>query len=174
MDKKSGLVVLDFDDTLFFTRQSLKFATKQLLKRTDLDKAAIRKMPNKVKGKIYTLAYSKYKDYSKPNLALIKRLEELRRENNIIVLTARGPKLIRHTSYLINKHSIVLDGVYHRKNVNGMDEAWKMGQLKKYLKSYKHISLYEDKAENIEFIRRALGSKKISYYLVTKARIRKV
>jgi len=172
--KKSGLVVLDFDDTLFFTQQSLKLATKQLLKRTDLNKAAIRKMPNALKGRIYTLAYSKYKDYSKPNLALIKRLERLRKENAIIVLTARGPKLISHTRYLIDKHSIDLDGIYHRKNVNGMDEAWKMGQLKKYSKRYKTISLYEDKMENIAFIRAGLSSKKISYYLVTKSRIRKV
>lgn len=174
MPKKTGLIVLDFDDTLFFVQRSIKIATKKLLNRTDLNKEDIRRLPKKIKGRLYELAYSKYKNYSKPNLLLIKRLEKLRKDNKIIVLTARGNNLSKDTFQLIRKHSILIDRVYHRKDVNSEDELWKMKRLKNYSKFYRHVSLYEDKMENINFIRKALGSKKISYYYVTKKSIKKV
>jgi hypothetical protein len=139
-----------------------------------LNKEAIRRLPKPMKGQIYKLAYSKYKNYSKPNILLIKRIEKLRKKNKIFVITARGNDLAKSTLELIKSHSIPMDEIYHRKNINGKDEVWKTGLLKDYSRLYNHISLYEDKMENIDFIRKRLCLKKISYYLVSKNRIKKV
>jgi len=174
MDRKTGLVALDFDGTLFFTQGSLDVAVKKLLNRTGMTRDEIRKLPKKVKGKIYDLGYSRYRSRGVPNKLLIKRIERLRKNNKIIVLTARSKKLRGHAEWLIKKHGITVDGVYHRENVNGMDEEWKLNMMKRFSKDYTAISLYEDKLENIEYIRKRLRFKNASYYLVTKRSIRKV
>lgn len=172
MREKGKLVVLDFDDTLFFTHGSIKKATKELFNRTDLSKAKVRKLPKKTKSQIYELAYSKYKHYSKPNLMLLKRLEKYEKGFKIVVLTARGKSLHTHTLALIKKHKIKIHGFYSRPNVQGEDEVWKLAQLRKYCKDYSETHIYEDKKDNIAYIKKHMKGYNIKFYLVTKKSIR--
>lgn len=173
MRKKGKLVVLDFDDTLFFTQGSVTKATKELLNRTDLSKAQVRKLPKKTKSAVYELAYSKYKHHSKPNMKLVKFLEKSRKDWKIIVLTARGRTLHADTLSLIKKHKIRISGFYSRADIAGADEVWKLGRVKAYAKRYTEVELYEDKRENIEYIKQRIGSYNIKFYLVTKRAIRR-
>ena len=49
-----------------------------------------------------------------------------------------------------------------------------LGIINKLPKSYKKISLYEDKMENIEYIRRNGKREDINFYIVTPGKVTKV
>jgi hypothetical protein len=168
------LIVLDFDETLFFTSGSLKRATMEIMGRSDLSKYQIRKLPREVKGPIYELAYSKYKQHSRPNEQLISHLNNSRKGYRIMVLSARGRNLRGHTLSLIKKHAIRIDGSSFRKDVASEDEEWKLQMLKRLAGRYALIELYEDKKDNIDYIKRHLNSKRIRFYLVKRGSIRHI
>lgn len=162
------LVVLDFDETLFFTSVAIKRATKRLLGRKDLSITEIRKLPRDLKIKIYRLAYSRYRDHSIPNTKLLAHLSKYQKDYRRVILTARGEDLRNHTISLVKKHKIKIDGYHFRKDLSHKDEDWKLQKLKKFVKRYPIVELYEDKKENIDYIKNNINAQNIKYYLVTK------
>lgn len=171
MDRKGKLIVLDFDDTLFFTHGAIKGATKELFNRSDMGKEAVRKLPIKTKTRIYELAYSKYKHESRPNLQLLSHLKTSKKGYKIIVLTARSRKLNRHTTSLIKKHKIKISGFYSRADITEKDEEWKLKRLKQYAKKYALVEFYEDKKENIDYIKERMNADNVKFYLVKNTHI---
>ncbi len=174
MNKRGKLILLDFDDTLFFTHGAVRKAAEELLGRRNLSKRQIRKLPRPVKSKVYALAFSKYKHESKPNGLLLNRLRRSRKGYDVIVLTARLKNRHGDTLDLIKKHGVRIRGIDARRDLALPDEEWKLRKIKHYLKKYRALEFYEDKKDNIDYIRSRIGAGNICYYLVTKNSIKQV
>ncbi|MDE1805096.1 MAG: hypothetical protein KGH59_04945, partial [Candidatus Micrarchaeota archaeon] len=59
------LILVDFDNTLFFTDKTAILASKELL-GLKLTGTMVRMLPREIKSKVYELGYSKYRDHSVP------------------------------------------------------------------------------------------------------------
>jgi len=168
------LVVLDFDGTLFFTDVPVSMAAKELLGKP-MAVSSVRKLSKSVKGKVYDLAFSKYTSKSRPNLLLINKIARQGPDHRIIVLTKRGDRRKPQTWDLIKANGIkFVEGIYSTDNFDIGDEQWKLQKMRAYLKKYQRISLYEDKKENIDYIKARLSSPKVSYYLVSRRQIKRI
>jgi len=174
MNIKKKLIILDFDDTLFFTHGAVRKAAEELLGNKNLSKKQVRKLPTPTKTRVYSLAYSKYKHESKPNNLLLEHLRKSRKGYDIIVLTARLKSQHNNTLSLIEKHNIKIQGIQTRQDLAVQDEEWKLQKIKYYLKKYPRLELYEDKRENIVYIKNKVNSENIRYYLVTKNNIKPI
>lgn len=172
LDKSSEkLIILDFDETLFFTFRAIQKAANEIIGMNNVSKEEIRRLPIKDKSKIYDLAYSKYVIDSEPNLKLIKYLETLDSNSKIIVLSAAGIILKSRALELIKKYKIKLDDVIFREDVSEADELWKLREIKKLSEGYGHVDIFEDKIDNIEYIRKNVPAGTFTFYLVTKDKI---
>jgi hypothetical protein len=168
MGKVRSLLMVDLDDTLFFTEESIKKAAKEVLGR-EKDHRAVRKMAREIKAQIYDLAHSKYINYSRVNPTLAQLLGRSRDTRNV-VFTARPTSLHKHTLSLIDTYGLNVHEVISRpdKHLGMKDEEWKLKKLKemKVLDKYDKIALFDDKIENIRHFREGLKSAKVDYYLV--------
>ncbi|MDE1873811.1 MAG: hypothetical protein KGI04_01680 [Candidatus Micrarchaeota archaeon] len=151
MDRKSDALLVDFDDTLFFTGGALPLATKDVLgKRMARDE--IRRLDRKTKHRIYEVAQTKYTGMSVPNRLMIWKLRRVKNAE-IVVMTARSAKLRGYTVRLLKKHNIRFDRLLmrDRKALLLRDEEWKLREIMKFLKAYANVSYYDDKIENISY-----------------------
>jgi hypothetical protein len=173
---RNGKVALvDFDNTLFFTGKPTRLATIEMFGKA-LGRDTVRNMDRDVKRQIYELAHSKYKWHSTPHSFLIRRLK-LKKGSKIVIMTARSVSLRSHTLDLIRKHGVRYDRLMLRdeKAMALKDEEWKLQQIKKFLKNYESVSYYDDKEENIAYVRKAIGrSKRLRTFQVLPERIREV
>jgi hypothetical protein len=163
------LLILDFDDTLFFTGEAIAKASFEILKK-EMQRREVRALPGREKGKIYDLAFSKYRTNSKPNAMLIRRIASDYRDYRILILSARSEKLYKDTEYLLREYGIPFHEIMLRDEtaLHMDDEKWKADYIKGILNDYEHVHLYEDKEDNIEYIRNALGrgAGKVAFFLV--------
>jgi len=170
----ANAAIVDFDDTIFFIDACVKHASKELLRRM-LEIAEVRKLPRPEKSKIYDLAFSKYAKYSKPNKMLIKKLKAMR-NTKIIIMSARvisQPDSYDQAKYLLEQNKVPFDILMLRskKAFWQKDQEWKLKQIKRLLSKFSKIALYEDKEENIEYIRNNLATDKLRFFLVRKGNI---
>ncbi len=167
-------IVVDFDNTVFFTDKCVRFASKEEFDKVR-SKKWIRALPRSAKIKLYYLAYSKYDRYAKPNKRVISLLSNEDRMDKII-LTARFLALKNKTLILLKKGKVNFDKIIFRefKYRKIKDEEWKRRKLKELTKKYKKIDFYEDKSDNISYIMDDLGSRKINFFLVGKSSIREI
>jgi hypothetical protein len=175
MARNGKIALVDFDNTLFFTDKPAMLATMELFGKA-LGRDTVKNMDRGVKRQIYELAYSKYKWHSTPHSFLIRRLKS-KKGSKIVIMTARSVSLRSHTLDLIRKHGVRYDRLMLRdeKAMALKDEAWKLQQIKKFLKNYESVSYYDDKEENIAYVRKAIGrSKRLRTFQVLPERIREV
>lgn len=169
--KKTGkkLIVSDFDDTMFFTENSMAFAAMELL-GMPLSRASVRKLDKSVKSKVYDLAYSKYKDSMEPNVRLIMKYRKMQREGyELMIFSAKGDSMRKEV-----EHSLAVYGIKHDKMVlqDGRnrieDSEWKAGEIAKHIDGYDEVLLFEDKTGNIETIKGRVKDDRVRYFLVDR------
>lgn len=163
-----NLLLVDLDDTLIFTEESISRASKEVTgKKKDL--RAVAKLPRELKAQIYDLAHSKYAHHIVINPAMAQVLGRSQGTRNVVI-TARPTSLHKHTLSLIDSYGLNVHEVVSRPDkhlgLKGME--WKLKKLKEMqaLKKYNSISIFDDKIENIRYLRDNLKSDKMSYFLV--------
>jgi hypothetical protein len=192
--KKLSAIVSDFDDTIFFNKKALIHAAKDLydnlIKSKDpsqdykllsdleitMEEGKVAKGFNKKwKTDLYTLAYVKYCEELYPNEPLINYLNEcVKQGSELIILSARGEEFRKETEELLNAYNLNYKLVILPKNHELKDEEWKLLEIKKLSDKYNHLSLFEDKEENIRYILNNLDINNIECYLVNHSFITKM
>ncbi|MGA3020517.1 MAG: hypothetical protein ABSD68_01040 [Candidatus Micrarchaeales archaeon] len=172
--KKQGPVkIVDFDDTLFFSKRSLKLATREVVGR-ELSREEVRKLPKSLKKRIYGLSGGKYLKFSEPNTAMINLLRRSAKNSKIIVLTARMSGVAKRTVSFLIGNDVPFDLAIFRTILKIDDEVWKAGQLRTLLMHAGPTEIYEDKLENIEYFKEHLNSENVAYFLVSENGIARV
>lgn len=168
------LAVFDFDGTLFFTDGPLLKAGSQVTGRS-ITKEEIKALPRELKSKVYEIACSNVEE-STPNRQLIARLNSMaKRGCRIVILTARHKSSEPATLRLVQRDGVHYDEMYHDPAlVHVPDEEFKAQKLKELIRNYDLVEVYEDKRDNIEYLKERLGLEGFDYYLVEGAGFRKV
>ncbi len=185
--RKLSAIISDFDDTLFFNREAISLAGKEICKslesKKDLENygalmdefnniIAKGKIPhsfnNSLKHEIYLMAYTRYSDKLVPNMPLINYINEIIDENTeLVILSARGEELRSETEKALLSNNLIPKKVILRNDYNLQDEEWKFLQLKNLMKEYIHIIFFEDKEENIRYMTdNKINDPKVEFYLV--------
>jgi len=192
--KKLFAILADFDDTLFFDRESLVYAARDLYQTVLKDgnvnkdnnlinnlKITIEegKLPKgfdkKWKNNLYTLAHTKYSDKLSPNEFLINYVSEMVKGGaELIILSARGEEVRKETEGLLNAYNINYSQIILAENHDLGDEEWKLLKIKKLREKYDHLVLFEDKEENIRYILNNLKVDNLECYLVNHSIITKI
>lgn len=182
---KLSVLVSDFDDTLFFNKDAIISAAKDLYDIAFKEKSnnyyrtlnnleiiiEEGKIPKDFNGKwkdsLYTLAYTKYSSRLLPNQPFINYLKESMKEGNeLIIMSARGEEFRKETEELLNKYGLIYKQVILPENHELHDEEWKKMEVEKLSKIYDHLVLFEDKEENIRYIIQNLKPENVDFYLV--------
>ncbi|MGC8533221.1 MAG: hypothetical protein ACP5MV_01145 [Candidatus Parvarchaeum sp.] len=182
---KLSVLVSDFDDTLFFNKDAIISAAKDLYDTAFKEKAenycgilnnleiiiGEGKIPKdfnrKWKDNLYTLAYTTYSSRLLPNQPLIDYLKEnIKEGNELIIMSARGEEFRKETEELLNKYGLTYKQVILPENHELRDEEWKKLETEKLSKRYDHLVLFEDKEENIRYIIQNLKPENVDFYLV--------
>ncbi len=166
---KKKVIIVDFDDTLFFTERCTSAGSKEVVGRA-MSKAAIRKLEPGIKGRVYDLSSSKYSHLSRPNRKLIRILSRSK-DSDIVVLTARTERSRRPTVALLKKHKVPFDRAIFRENrlADTSDEIWKIGKINRFAGRYREIDFYEDKPENIAHFKHGLAHECKSTFILVEA-----
>ena len=164
MAERKTLTIVDFDDTLFFTGRCIENASKKITGRR-MGRRAVRKLPKALKAKVYALAFSKYSHNSIPNLRLHKILS--RAKGPVYVLSARLNGNKAKMLDLMRQHGVQADRIITRKDASKKDEEWKLLIFKKMAKRNQRIIAYEDKRDNIAYIKERMGKSSPTFYLVS-------
>ncbi len=176
MRETRKLIVVDFDNTLFFTNRTSFLASKELF-NIGLTHADIRKLPEDVRRSIYHLAATKYGEHSRPNKELHERLAGSRNAN-VMILTARHNSSDEHTMRLLKKHGVRIKRLRSRNSSEmGIDDGeWKGKVVSRIAGRYGEVDVYEDKLANIKRMMKAIHSKKakVAFYLVRPRTIRRI
>ncbi len=176
MRRNRKLIVVDFDNTLFFTNRASFLASKELLSR-GLTHAGIHRLPEGIRRRIYHLAATKYGRHSILNKALRRRLARAR-DAEIMILTARHNSSDAHTKMLLVKHGLNISKFRSRSEseMNIDDGQWKGRVIARIAAGYQEVEVYEDKRGNIGYMRDAIGGRGVraTFYIVTPRSIRKV
>ena len=174
MDSPKKLIVVDFDNTLFFTDGAAILAYEEL-HGSKIEGKQLRKLPKPVKVNVYKLGYSKYRDFSVPNNKLIKRLA-MDSDAKVVILTARINDSHPHVKYLLKKHNVPISRIIYRlkKDLKMGDEQWKLGKLVPMMKRYEKVEIFEDKLDNIMHFKQNIASKNASFFLVREGSIKKI
>ena len=166
------IAYIDFDDTLFFTSDAIIKAAEILMGKR-LSKEEIRKLPKEVKGRVYEYAFNELRDEAKLNTSLLEILGKLKKEGfEIVILTARTKNTLDSTTYLLKKYNIPYDKLIVREDSSIADEEWKASIINNTYAD--HIVLFEDKLENINYIRSKIRKKNVEYFLVDGQNIQKI
>jgi hypothetical protein len=169
MGKKS-LFIVDFDNTLFFTEESLKKASKDVVGKPG-NYTTRMTLPASSRNKIYALSHSRYNNHNVPNTSMAQVLA--REPNSYNLVMANRPASL-HASVL---SLIDLYGLNVHKVISGPEpqqakesEGWKLQKIKEMgmLKKYDRIAFFDDRIENVRTMRDGLKSAKVDYYLVAK------
>jgi hypothetical protein len=165
------VALVDLDGTLLFTEDAEGLAAQEVTGRR-LRRSSIRKLDRQTKHMIYSLAQSKYADKATPNEKLKKRLSRIDAAN-IVILTARHSDTRRHTVMALKKHGIVYGKLLCRsgKAKELDDEEWKLRVLKRYARAYGRVELYDDKADNLKYMRDRIGMPNVSFIKVSEGSI---
>ncbi|MCL5101915.1 MAG: hypothetical protein M1544_00960 [Candidatus Marsarchaeota archaeon] len=165
------LLLVDFDNTLFFTDEiAVKAAAELTGKRMRIaDIRALRKLE---KNKIYRHAFSNYYMESVPNRAMLEALKV--KHGPIVILTAKTKGDRMRIAELLSQNGIKSDRIILRpeKYLMAHDEEWKLMEMRKLAKRYKNIEFYEDKIDNIEYIKANLKSARLKCFLVSGGSIK--
>ena len=169
-ENEGKLAVFDFDGTLFFTDAALIKACVRVTGKT-MTKAEIRALPREFKSPIYDAANIDIGLFV-PNRPLIDKLNAMHEAGcRIVILTARHKTCEAGTLEALRRERVQYDQVYHDPAFVQMpDEEFKAQALKEILRGYKNAEIYEDKMENIDYLRERLGAVQ-RYYLVQGERL---
>lgn len=167
----SKVVLIDFDNTLFFTEKSIKLAAKEVLGK-GLSGPTVRKLDKKIKHRIYELTHSKYYDSAEINDAMVFRLSK-RQDYRVVVLTARHSTVQAYTIKSLKNSNIRYDRLLSRngKAKEMRDEDWKLEVVKRYAKRYDIIEFYDDKPENAAIVKNAGLGAHVSVFRVERNKI---
>lgn len=172
MDKGEALLLVDLDDTLFFTGRCVELAGEDVMGKR-MKKEEIRKLPENTKERIYKIAQSKYDKYTRLNKKLNKILARID-DSDIFILTARTKKTKGFTERLLERNNVKFDRIIFRDNYRIKDEVWKLKLVNRFSKLYQKITLYEDKFDNINYIRDHAKGKNMGFYAVSGGKIKKL
>ncbi len=175
MDRKENLVLVDFDNTLFFGDESLRHAERDMFGRL-LAKRELKSLDRRVRFKLHALAYTKYHHLIRPHREMIERVKKIDGAKTII-MSARGESLRALTEALLAEQEIKVDGLLlrNKQEMKMHDEEWKLMQVRHFMRRYRQLSAYEDKLENLEYIRRHINEpKRLHLFLVLPGRVRKI
>ncbi len=175
MTIKERLVVLDFDDTLYFTFDSVKEAARELYGTGMTVRHIFDEMPVTARVKAYYLGHSKYRNRSKLNKKLVKRIAAYGNRTDIVIVTGRDRELQAHTLALAGQSGLKIKEIYFAADIAKDSKEWKLRTLKKLAKNYKSVELYEDKGKNIDYISSNVPDDgKFKFYLVKGGRFTRV
>ena len=170
------LMVVDLDNTLFFTDKCIKKASKEIAGIT-LDSNQVRKLDKKEKRQILSVAFSKYWKESIPNRKMLRLLKSNYKKSDmkVIILTARFSDSKKNTIKLLSKNNVPYNRLICRESKyrNMHDEEWKLLTLKNIIKTTKprSVELFEDKRENITHIAPYMKGVEFASYMVGKESI---
>lgn len=167
MAEPKELLLVDLDDTLFFTDECVRLASMEVTGR-GLGKEEVRGLPDEVKDRVYGIAQSKYADRSRLN----GRMAELLARNegsDVVILTARTAKSLKETEGLLSRGSIRYDGLIIREDYRIKDEVWKLSVLEDLRKSYAKVKVFEDKTDTLAYLSgKTRGDDGIELYSVSE------
>ncbi len=173
MGKNKTAMLIDFDNTLFFTNALAIKASKELT-GSELTINEIRALPWTKKRDIYGLAFFKYYMESIPNPVMIKRTASSTGKDKIL-LTAKTSATKSRIASLLASEGITMDAMIFRpeRYLSKHDEEWKCDVVKRILKKYDKLEIYEDKKDNINYFKSNMKGENIEYFLVSKKAITK-
>jgi len=169
-------MVVDFDNTLFFTDGCIRKASKEIAGKT-LDSNEVRKLDKKEKGRILNVAFSKYWEDSIPNRKMLNLLKSnyKKPDMKVIILTARFSNNKKNTIKLLSKNKVPYNKLICRESKyrHVHDEEWKLLTLKNIIKTTRprSVELFEDKRENITHIMENMKNVEFASYMVGKESI---
>jgi hypothetical protein len=165
-----GLVIVDLIDTIVFTDQATKMASKDLGYGEMLRKD-VRKLSKREKGNIYDRSMNLYWHLMEPNKKMLERMNERSTGNDIIILSADLETVRLGVEDLLKHHKAQFDRLILRPQEQKYlsDEIWKADRVIEIAPKYSKIELYEDKLENIYHIQKTIDKSKIQSFLVTPA-----
>ncbi len=138
-------------------------------------KEEIRKLPKEIKSKIYNKAFKEFDNLYKVNEKMIKLMSLYKSKGyKIIILTGRESALKEKTEKVLIENKIPYDTIIFRESVSIPDEEWKFREISKLCKNCCEILLFEDKLENIQYIKSQLSLEKIKYFLVKNSEIKEI
>ncbi len=163
------LIISDFDDTLFFTDKSMALASKEITGRELVGQELI-KLERTQKREVYLTAFRKYKESLYPNEKLILKYKKFHSSGyEIIVMSARGEELRVETKYGLEKYEIPSNRIIladtHYKISDG---EWKLSMLNELVEGYDEVLFFDDRIDNIEYIKERFKDPKVRYFLVNK------
>jgi len=168
------LAVIDLDGTIFFTDKCTMEACNKILGKK-LTREEVRKCPREIKSLIYDLACTDFAGYAETNQTMIKKINSMKNAGyKIVILTGRNTRVEPNTIALLKKNAVYFDEIYHNPDNSIHDEEFKAEKLSEISDNYESVEVYEDKADNIEYIRGKLPLDKFIFYSVQKGEISRV
>ena len=166
------VAVFDCDDTLFFTGDSLRLASKEVFNR-DLTRLQIKKLPPNIRANLFITASKKYHTAYKPNKLTIDKCKILKSKGyDIIVLTTRWNTLRKYTLKILSNNNIPFKKLILDRDGSTDGEKFKIHYIKSLLSKYKQVIFFDDSIEIMRKVERLNSLKRVSLYLVSPTRIR--
>ena len=173
-ESTNKLAVIDLDQTIFFTDNCILKACNMVLGEK-LTREEIRKCPREIKSLIYDLACTEFINYAKANRTTIKRINSLKKAGyKIVILTGRNKRVEPDTVAILKKNAVYFDVIYHNPDNSIHDEEFKTKKLSELSLGYDIIEVYEDKIDNIKYIRDKLRPNNFKFYHVRGNKISKL
>lgn len=139
------VAIFDVDNTLLLTDNALSMAQVKLLGRSMISEE-FNQLPRELKMKVIEVACMEFMDMITPNVTMIDRLKELRKNGYaIIVLTSRPSSVERHTMEVLKKYGVEYDQIYHNPNsLEVKQTTFKTAKLPEITKGYGYVEVYDD------------------------------
>lgn len=171
---RKEVMFTDFDDTMFFTGNAIRRASKDITGKEML-RSDVRKLEGDKKGKIYDLAITKYSNLMQENKTITQIMEAASTCMRVEILTA-NPDLeeIRESmKKLLFRYNVFYDCLIqrHESYASASDQVWKMAYVNQEMRTYSKGYVYDDRLENLLYMKERIRQVEIEYIHVMTNRI---
>ncbi len=171
MADNGNVALVDLDGTLLIVDRQISLASKEILGKS-LTPREVSGLPRREKHVVYTLAQSKYAYAAAANRAMKRRLDRMRGVR-IVILTARHSDVRKHTLASLRNAGVRYDAIVCRSGKARLleDEEWKLRVARRFAKRFRHVYLYDDKKDNLTYIKKRLKSRNVSLLRVSRGSV---
>jgi hypothetical protein len=148
-------------------------AAQEIFGKINLTREDVHNLQRPLKTEVYSLGFSKYLHLSKPNEKLFRYIKNKKKGHEIMLLTANiqfsNQKFYNFIMQKIAEYGLHINMLKFKTfaEINEETHIWKFSAIQKILPQYKKIEFYENKEENIKYIKGETASlKNILFYIV--------
>lgn len=171
MANTGKIALVDLDGTLLLVDRQIELASKEVLGKS-LTSEELSSLPVRKKHPVYTLAQSKYAYAATANAVMKRRLAGME-GTRIVILTARHADVLKYTLESLRKEGVKYDKLICRGGKARLleDEEWKLRVARRFAKRFGRVCLYDDKPDNLAYIRKRLAASNVSLFKVSKGSV---